>query len=77
MVNSCKTNIGEDRLVTLEATGKDGWGKWRIVKNESVNNNNIRKVENVRINDSENARGENAAVRELQKHKHRRRKHGN
>lgn len=72
MVNSSKTNIGEDRLVSFEATGKDGWGKWRIVKNEPVNKNNIGKAENVKVDDSGNARGDKAAVRELQTHKHRR-----
>lgn len=72
MVNSSETNIGKDRLVTLEATGKDGWGKWKIVKNEPVNKDNIGKAENVKVDDTGNDRGDKAAVRELQSHNHRR-----
>lgn len=35
-VNSSGTNIGEDRIVTFKATGKKGFGKYKIVSNDPV-----------------------------------------
>lgn len=72
LVNSSETNIGSDRLVTLEATGKKGWGKWKIVDNEKATKENLGKAENIEYDDSSSTRGSKGQIRELKSHKHRR-----